>query len=111
MRSKWDAPGEAPDGSPRYWSRPYHYHRWVGFEPTDLFSEVFGVGPAIPLAAALQADGLRSGAVLRHAVAALLSASSRATDYPMTPNEVIESVRRDFDEGDLEHPFAGPVPT
>jgi hypothetical protein len=71
-----------------FWKVPQHFHFWVGFMTSQKFSAVFGVTitlvangstPAIhdpTLLQALQAGGGGINSLARHAVAALLNASS-----------------------------------
>jgi hypothetical protein len=71
-----------------FWKQQQHFHFWVGFTPGEKFSTVFGVTitlhaqgtkPAIPdptLLQALNAGGGGINSLARHAVAALLNASS-----------------------------------
>ena len=71
-----------------FWKQSQHFHFWVGFTPDQSFNTVFGTNitlnkqgkkPAIPnptLLQALQAGGGGINDLARHAVAALLNASS-----------------------------------
>lgn len=96
---------EQEDGegcTPGYWKQSHHFDSWTGYVPGDDYDDVFGVGPEITLLAALESGGGGVNALLRHSVAALLSASSPDVDYGMTAAEVIAAVQDAFDTGDYE---------
>lgn len=83
--------------TPGYWKN--HLKAWepTGFSPTDDFDAVFGVNAFKPDLSLVQAVNLGGGglkALARHAVAALLNASSPDVESPMTPSEVIAIVQR-----------------
>jgi hypothetical protein len=80
--------------TPGYWKQSHHFDSWVGFAPTDKFEAVFGVNvPGNPtLLDALQAGGGGINALERHAVAALLNASSPDVEY-LTVSQVIAKVQ------------------
>jgi len=99
----WDVfclygPPPPPGGqgcTPGYWRQSQHFDSWVptGYSPSMYFDDVFGVGPHITL---LQAVWLRAGdanALARHAVAALLDASSPGVSYGFSVAQVIALVQ------------------
>jgi hypothetical protein len=87
--------------TPGFWRQEHHHGQWVGYSPNDLFSVVFGVGPAMELGDAVQAEGGGENALMRHAVAALLNATSDV-DYDYTEAEVIAMVKAAFGSGLFE---------
>ena len=62
--------------TPGYWKQVRHFDSWVNYSPDDIFSDVFGVGPAVTLLEALKTGGGGEAALGRHAVAALLNANA-----------------------------------
>jgi hypothetical protein len=87
--------------TPGFWKQPHHFEYWVGYSPTDTFSDAFGVGPDMSLLDALSAkrQDFRSGdeaALVRHAVAALLNAAYGMDAW--TVDRVIEKVRQAWDD-------------
>lgn len=90
--------------TPGYWKQEHHFDSWVDYEPTDIYSAVFGVDvdPSITLLDALESNGGGVNALLRHSVAALLSAASPDVSYGMTVAEVIAGVQAAFESGDIE---------
>lgn len=96
---------EPPQGgegcTPGYWKQDQHFDSWVGYSPDDLFADVFGVAYPGTLAEAADANGGDENALARHAVAALLNASS-SVDYYYTEAEVIAIVQDAFATGDYE---------
>ena len=95
-------PGGLEGCTPGYWKQSQHFDSWVGYSPTDLFASVFGVTRSGTLLDALKANGGGEQALARHAVAALLNASS-SVDYAMaTPAQVIAAVQAAFASGDFE---------
>jgi hypothetical protein len=90
--------------TPGFWKQSQHLDAWVGFAPTDTFEAVFGVDvPGDPsLLQALNARGGGINALERHAVAALLNASSPDVDYPLTVSEVIAKVQAAIANGTIE---------
>jgi len=69
--------------TPGYWKQPQHEGSWVDYQPSDSYSDVFGVvaGPKT-LLQALETGGGGEKALARHAVAALLDASNPGVGYP-----------------------------
>ena len=88
--------------TPGYWRQPHHYDSWVGYTPDQLYSDVFGVGPALALGEAVKAKGGGMNALMRHSVAALLNASSGDVGYPYSVDEVIAKVQAAFASGEYE---------
>jgi hypothetical protein len=102
-----DTPAAFEGCTPGYWKQPQHFDSWEGFAPGDSFESVFGRAiPGNPTL--LEALGTRGGglsALLRHAAAALLNASSSAVDpVPAfdTTAEVILAFQAAFDSQDYE---------
>jgi uncharacterized repeat protein (TIGR01451 family) len=104
---------EAPPGgegcTPGFWKQPQHFDSWVGFLTTQTFNDVFGVnvtlstgGDDATLLEALQSGGGGINALARHAVAALLNASSPDVDSDFTTAEVIALVQAAVASGDFE---------
>ena len=80
----WLQVEEPPEGegcTPGYWKT--HPDNWVGYDPTELFNNVFGVVDPddLTLMEALWAGGGGKYALGRHAVAALLNAAHPDVDY------------------------------
>jgi hypothetical protein len=67
-------------------------NEWVTYATGDDFNAVFGVGPSVTLLTALNTGGGGEAALGRHAVAALLNASS-SVDYFYTVAQVIGIVQ------------------
>ena len=88
--------------TPGYWRQPQHYDNWVGYAPSDIFSDVFGVGPDLALGDAVELGKGGQSALVRHAVAALLNAASPDVSYALTEAEIIDLVQQAFDSGDFE---------
>ncbi|MEM2760887.1 MAG: hypothetical protein QXW73_08900, partial [Nitrososphaerales archaeon] len=94
--------------TPGFWKQPQHFDSWVGFAPTDRFEAVFGRDvagdPTLLEAMELQGGGLN--ALIRHAVAALLSASSPDVNVGDpdidTVAEVVAAFQAAFDSGIYE---------
>ncbi|MDT8369918.1 MAG: hypothetical protein RQ745_11990 [Longimicrobiales bacterium] len=89
---------EAPPGggegcTPGYWRQAHHFDSWEGFDPSDSFDAVFGGNhfPGETLGEVVRARGGGINALARHAVAALLNASSSGVDYDLTTQEVIDA--------------------
>jgi hypothetical protein len=105
--------------TPGYWKQWQHFDSWVGFEPSDLFSNVFGrvitvrtavgggrpstvIGPTLLQAVWAKGKGNAIGALARHAVAALLNATNPNVDYAFSLSEVITKVQNAIDSGAFE---------
>lgn len=88
--------------TPGYWKQDQHFDSWVGYSPSGSFQTAFGgLGPNITLLAAMQTKGGGEGALLRHAAAALLNASS-GIDYGYSVADVIVMVTQAYSSGDFE---------
>ena len=81
---------------------------WIGYDPTELFSDVFGrtITIALPrrvvdsdpsLFLAVQANGGGVNALARSAVAALLNAAHPDVNYPYSTDQVIAMVQEAID--------------
>lgn len=100
-------PPELLDGegcTPGYWKQPHHLDSWVGYSPDDDYETVFGVDASFDktLRGALKQGGGGEKALGRHAVAALLNASSLDVSYAFTEAEVIAVVQDAYASGDFE---------
>ncbi|HLF05297.1 MAG TPA: hypothetical protein VI855_08785 [Dehalococcoidia bacterium] len=86
-----------------YWKQPHHFESWQGFAPGDDFETVFGVGlpQAKTLLEAMQEGGGHQDALNRHAVAALLNASSPNVDFDYSVNDVIGFVQDAYASSDF----------
>ncbi len=98
-------PGGGEGCTPGYWKN--HLDRWVKYLPTDSYDNVFGVdafGAAeLTLLEALVQGGGGEMALGRHAVAALLNATSGGqVDYAFAEEDVISIVRAAYMSGDFE---------
>ena len=79
-----DEPGGGEGCTPGFWkNRGLRDGYWAatGYAPTDLYSDVFGVGPAITLLDALGDNGGQEHAFHRHSTAALLNEAHPDIDY------------------------------
>jgi hypothetical protein len=96
-------PQEGGEGcTPGYWKQTQHFDSWVGYSQGDSFSGVFGVPYEKTLLEAAQTGGGGEKALGRHAVAALLNASSPDVSYAYTTAEVIALVQDAWATGDYE---------
>lgn len=75
----------------------------AGVNPDALYSDTFGVGPAIALRDAIEANGGGENALIRHSVAAYLNASS-TVNYFYSTADIIAMVQDAFNSGDFETP-------
>jgi uncharacterized repeat protein (TIGR01451 family) len=97
-----------PDGegcTPGYWRQDHHFDSWVNYTPGDDFEAVFGVDASFDPDTLLDAVWLRGGgenALARHAVAALLNASSPDVSYAYTQAQIIAMVQNAYATGDFE---------
>jgi hypothetical protein len=91
--------------TPGFWKQPHHLAYWIGYLPTDLFEDVFGVDAVVldgkTLVEAAWTGGGHEAALGRHAVAALLNASSDEVAYAYTEAEVIALVQEAYATGDF----------
>jgi hypothetical protein len=88
--------------TPGFWRQEQHFQYWTGYSPSDSFASTFGVTRAGTLLENVWARGGGVNALARHAVAALLNASSPEVDYDRTPAEIIALVQDAFATGDFE---------
>jgi hypothetical protein len=92
--------------TPGYWKQTHHFDSWVptGYATGDSYDAIFGVSSTKhwTLLSALKAKGGGENALARHAVAALLNASSPAVDYYYYTAEVISLVQHAYESGDYE---------
>ncbi|MEE8428687.1 MAG: hypothetical protein V3S33_04205 [Gammaproteobacteria bacterium] len=106
-----DSDEEPPTGvvegcTPGYWKQRQHFDSWVAFSPGDKFEDAFpGVNAATgnkTLLKVLKTGGGKSKALGRHAVAALLNASSPDVDYMYDVNGVQQIVSDAYAAGTKE---------
>jgi hypothetical protein len=98
-----ECPSPGDEGcTPGFWKQAKHFDSWFGYDRDESFEAVFAVNvPGAPtLLEALKAHGGGINALERHAVAALLNASSPDVDYPLTVAEVKAKVKSAIDSGD-----------
>jgi hypothetical protein len=92
--------------TPGYWRNlRKHGAQWVTYSPTDDFEAVFGVDASFSdtyLGSVVRLGGGGENALARHAVAALLNASSPAIAYMYTEAEIIALVQEAYATGDFE---------
>jgi hypothetical protein len=93
--------------TPGYWkNEKKHLGDWVTYSPDDTFVEVFGVtllgDETLTLLDTLKQGGGGEIALGRHAVAALLNASSPDVYYPYTAADIISLVQDAADTGMFE---------
>lgn len=95
--------------TPGYWKQEHHLDSWVGYSPFQTLESVFDVPDVYGLDNVTLWQALESGdgmtlvqQLLRHAVAALLNASSPDVDYPYTEAQIIAAVNAALASGDLE---------
>jgi hypothetical protein len=91
--------------TPGFWRQDQHFDSWTGYSPGDDFEAVFGVDASFDPHTLLDAVWLEGGgeeALARHAVAALLNATSPDVDYAYSAAEVIAMVQSAYSSGDFE---------
>lgn len=91
--------------TPGYWKQSQHFDSWVGYTPGQSFEAVFGrdVAGTPTLLQALGMNGGGINALMRHATAALLNASTGSgVNYGMTAAQVISAFQAAYDSGDYE---------
>jgi hypothetical protein len=91
--------------TPGYWRQVQHFDAWeaTGYEPVDSFDAVFGVDSSFgTLLDGVKAKGGGEKALARHAVAALLNASSPYVSYEYSPAQVIALVQGAYACGNFE---------
>jgi hypothetical protein len=90
-----DPPTSGGQGcTPGYWKQSQHFGSWTGYTPGQMFSSVFAPSNAFSDKTLLQVLSLGGGglnALGRHAVAALLNASSAGVDYDLSVQQVIDA--------------------
>jgi hypothetical protein len=95
-------PGGGEGCTPGFWRQPQHFQYWTGYNPSDLYSDVFGVARPGTLLQNVTANGGGANALARHSVAALLNAASAEVDYDLSAAEIIAGVQAAFASGDFE---------
>jgi hypothetical protein len=96
-------PGGGEGCTPGYWKQTHHFDSWVstGYQPTDSFDAIFGVDSSFEtLLDGAWAKGGQEKALARHAVAALLNASSPDVSYEYSAAQVIAEVQDAYSSGD-----------
>lgn len=104
---------ETPTGggegcTPGYWKQKHHFGSWTELSPDDSFADVFGVPYDVTLLKALKTGGGQERALGRHAVAALLNATSNLDEengtvsYPYSNLDVIALVQEAWDTGEFD---------
>jgi hypothetical protein len=92
--------------TPGFWKNHPEAYAGTGYSPTTTLGSVFtGLSPAyasLTFDVALALTGGGRNALLRHAVAALLNASSPDVDYPLSAAEVISLTNAAIASGDYE---------
>jgi len=100
-------PRPAQGCTPGYWRQDQHFDSWVptGYAPSDDYNTVFGVSASFNPHTLLDAVWLGGGgefALARHAVSALLNASSPDVNYIYSASDVISMVQAAYTSGDFE---------
>ena len=99
-------PGGGGGCTPGYWKQQHHLGNWVGYAPTDLYDEVFGVTSGLPagttLLQALGTGGGGENALARHATAALLNVMNESVGYKYSAEQVISMVQQAYAESNIE---------
>jgi len=95
-------PGGGQGCTPGFWRQGQHIQYWTGFDPSDLYADIFGVDRAGTLLQNVAANGGGANALARHSVAALLNAASTEVDYDLTVAEIIAGVQAAYASGDFE---------
>ena len=98
-------PGGGEGCTPGYWKQPHHFDSWgaTGYLPYDGFDVVFGVDSSFDtLLDGAKAKGGGEKALARHAVAALLNASSPYVSYEFSAAEVLTLVQYAYGTGHFE---------
>ena len=91
--------------TPGYWKQSQHFDSYpAAYAPSTLFVDAFGVNafPNMTLVQVLGQGGGGLKALGRHAVAALLNASTGDVDYDRTTAEVIASFNAAYASGSYE---------
>jgi len=91
--------------TPGFWKQRQHLQYWVGYNPTDLWEDVFGVDAIIldgkTLLEAAGTGGGGEAALGRHAVAALLNSTNDEVDYYYSTAQVIAMVQEAYATGNF----------
>jgi len=101
-------PSDGEGCTPGYWKQSQHFDSWVAYNPNDSFEAVFGVDLFGKLDGLTLLDALKvrdprgEGALIRHAVAALLNAASAGVDYEFSEGDVKEWVKDAYAAGIYE---------
>lgn len=102
--------------TPGFWRQAHHHQYWTGFSPAAAWTTAFDdpgshrapgrngatFNGSTPLGTAVAFGGGGIFALARHAVAALLNASSADVDYPMSVAGVQALVNDALESGDYE---------
>lgn len=101
--------------TPGFWRQSHHFDSWTTYNPGDSIEDPFDIPSSVMLArpeqgkakelTLLEGVTLRGGgvnALIRHAVAALLNASSPDVSYDLSVSEVISKFNAAVDGGDIE---------
>ncbi|RPA68552.1 hypothetical protein EF405_08175 [Cyclobacteriaceae bacterium YHN15] len=86
--------------SPDFWSQNTQF--WTGYDPSDLYADVFGVDRFGTLLENVTANGGGANALARHSVAAILNATRTEVSYDLTVAEIIAGVQAAYASGDFE---------
>jgi hypothetical protein len=87
--------------TPGYWRQEQHFDSWTGYTPGQAFSSVFANAfPGKTLLEVVWQGGGGIKALGRHAVAALLNASSAGVDSDLTTAQVIAQFNAAYASGD-----------
>ena len=102
--NKQDVPNKGGEGcTPGYWRQSQHFDSWTGYAPSDLFSSVFADAfPGQTLLDVVWARGGGLNALGRHAVAALLNATSPGVEYDYSAAQVIDLFNAAYASGDRQ---------
>jgi len=110
LNGKWtvECEKEPPSGgqgcTPGYWRQEQHFDSWTSYSPWSSYDGTFGVnGSFDTLLAAVWARGGGENALARHAVAALLNASSPGVNYAFSTAQVIAMVQQAYSTGNFEN--------
>lgn len=94
-----DVGGGGEGCTPGYWKQKHHYDSWESFATNNRFKSVFHVGPNTTLDSTLKKGGGKFTSLNRHAVAALLNASSSGVSYDYSTSEVVGIVQDAYASG------------
>ena len=86
--------------TPGYWKQTQHFDSWpFPLTPSTGFATIFGVGDGT-LLQALSTGGGGVNALNRHAVAALLNATSQAVSYDLAVSTIVSQYMAAYNSGD-----------